>query len=373
MMKRTLAIVLALILTIALVACGAPPEKESDPAPTPAPTAAATPQPTATPEPTPEPTPAPKQEGVSLTTGLPTNRQYRPITVMIENSPKARPQTGLQQADIVYEAMAEGGITRMMCVFNDQYPVVAGPVRSTRMYYINLQKEWDSPLIHYGGPRNASKPSYVYGESSKHIKVRVDGISGASSKYFWRDKSRSAPNNAYTNVQKVADELYNYEPAVREPFSFSETVTYPGDTVKEVGLPWVSSDPTHTRFVYDASSGVFTRYLGSKAFDVRTVSEDKNGKQKTETAPMKVTNLIVQYAKTYVIPNDNKGRRMVDVVGKGECEYYIGGVQVKGTWERASREDSTHFYDAEGKPIVLRPGNTWICVHPTDHKSTVKV
>ncbi|MBQ9941818.1 MAG: DUF3048 domain-containing protein [Christensenellaceae bacterium] len=345
-----------------IVACGSKePAEEGTPAP--APTAAA---PTATPAPTPEPEPT------SATTGLPSTKEYKPITIMIENSPAARPQTGLQQADIVYEAMAEGGITRMICVFNDQYPVVAGPVRSTRIYYLNIQQEWDSPMVHYGGPSNESKPSYVYGSNTKYIKVRVDGLKGKYNDYFWRDDARSAPNNVYTDVQKIKDELYDYTPNARDGFSFSADASYTGNTVTEVGVPFLSGKATHTRFLYDAETGLFTRYLGDKAFDVRTVTLDENGKKKTETAPMTVKNLIIQYANTYTIKGDNKGRRMVDVVGKGNCEYYINGVQVKGTWERESLTSSTHYYDDKGNPIVLQPGNTWICLQPTDDTTTVK-
>lgn len=361
-MKRFFAAILVGITVLSLCACGAAPEATASPSP--AVSATTLPlEPSAVPTPSPEPR--------SLTTGLPSAQEYKPITVMIENSEKARPQTGLQQADIVYEAMAEGNITRMLCVFNDQKPVVAGPVRSTRIYFINIQKEWDSPLVHYGGPRNASQPSYVYGKNTESIKVRVDGLKGAYNDYFWRDKSRSAPNNVYTDLQKIEDELYDYTPDAREQFSFDENVSYTGQTVDTVGIPFNTSSADFVQFKYDASTGLFTRYMKDTPFKVRSVTLDASGEQESTTAPLTVKNLIVQYAKTYTIKGDNNGRQMVEVTGKGDCEYYIGGIQLKGTWERSALDDSTHYYLEDGSPVVLQPGNTWIALQPTGKQTEV--
>ena len=74
-------------------------------------------------------------------------------------------------------------------------------------------------------------------------------------------------------------------------------------------------------------------------------------------------NLIVQYAETYVRNNDG-GRRMVEMVGEGKCEFFIGGKHISGSWERKSLDDSTQYFDESGLPIILKPGNTWIAVHP---------
>ena len=117
-------------------------------------------------------------------------------------------------------------------------------------------------------------------------------------------------------------------------------------------------------FQYDSAKDKFFRYEKGKAFEVRTVSEDGDGKQTTITAPLSVQNLIVQYAETYVRSNDGGGRRMVEMVGEGKCEFFIGGKHISGSWERKSLDDSTQYYDESGLPIILKPGNTWIAVHP---------
>ena len=370
-MKKGICFLIAILLLSVAAGCGAPEESAS-------PAASDTPSPTAT-EQSPVPTeiviqPTPEagdvqESGLSATTGLPTEKAYKPFCVMVENSPAARPQTGLQEADIIYEAMAEGGITRFICIFNDKLPVKVGPIRSTRLYYINIQREWDGPLVHYGGPGDAGAAT-VYGSDFNDIKLRLDGLKGGYGKYFWRDSERSAPNNVYTNLCKFMD-LYDYTPNARTQFVFNASKAYEAKTVSRVGIPFLSGKPTHTEFVYDAATDKFTRYLSGKTFDVRTVFEDASGKQTTEVAPLTVQNLIVQYANTHNFPNDPKGRRMVDVVGSGKCEFFIGGKHISGNWSRESLTSSTIYTAEDGTPIELKPGNTWIALQPTSGEITV--
>lgn len=332
-----------------------------------------TPSPAPTTDATGEPTP--DLSVYSPTTGLALKEGavYKPIAVMIENAPAARPQTGLQQADIIYETCVESSATRMMCIFNDEYPVVAGPMRSVRIYFINIQREWDSPLVHFGGPSNEEKPvSYVYGKNAEHIKVRVDGVKGKWEKYFWRSSDRKAPHNAYTNVQRIYDELYNYEPQYNGPFAFSANVSYDsGAAFSKVGLSFQTDNPEHTEFKYDADSEKLMRYVNGKEFMVRTVTKDSTGKEHTETSQFHATNLIVQYAKEYIIPNDYSGRRMVEVVGSGKCDYFVAGRHITGTWERKSLDEPTRYYLSNGSPLVLRPGNTWVAIQPDDGKVAI--
>ena len=361
-MKRIIAVIMCLALALWCVACS-PAEDTASPSPTAASEQTEAP---ATSSEAPAVTDTPADTGKSLTTGLDSEKEYKPFCIMVENSVNARPQTGLQEADIVYEAMAEGGITRFLCVFNDHYPVKVGPIRSTRLYYVNIQREWDAPLVHYGGPSSASKPSNVYGSDFDDIKLRLDGLKSAGKygKYFWRDSERSAPNNVYTDVTQLLNE-YNYSPEPSTRWNFDADITYDGDAVTHVGIPFLSKDDTHTSFDYDADSDTWLRSVGGKAFEVRTVTKDEDGKESTDVSQMSVKNLIIQYAHTYTFDNDVKGRRNVDVVGKGKCEYFVGGKHVTGYWERESLSDSTKYYLEDGKTLVtLKPGNTWICMQP---------
>lgn len=356
-MKKMLALLLAFTTVFAFGACTAEDPAVSDPSAS----AALVPSKLPSQEPSSEPT-----VYYSPTTGMPYDQppEYKPIAIMVENQAQARPQTALQQADIIYEAMAEGDITRFMCIFNDNKPTVVGPVRSARLYFINMQKEWDAVFMHYGGPDDPKSPSYIYGQSTKYIKVRVDGMQGKYDKYCWRDKSRSAPHNVYANLVKVQEDLYDYTPNNRTQFSFSETPGYTGDTVDTVSLPYVTDTKNFVTFQYDSAKDKFFRFEKGKAFEVRTVTEDAEGEKSTTTEPLTVQNLVVQYAETYVRKNDGGGRRMVEMVGKGKCDFFIGGKHVSGYWERKSLDDSTLYFSDNGLPIILKPGNTWIAVHP---------
>ena len=233
-MKKTI-LLLVISVMIFCAACGAQPQQSTSPSASPSASASAepSPSPSATPSPSESASPSAPAlpENVSFTTGLPLEgATYKPVAVMIENSPAARPQNGLQAADIVYEAIAEGGITRFLCLFNDHMPTTVGPVRSLRLYYLQIQEEWDSILVHFGGPMTRGLESDVFHTASAKLKLRVCGIKGivynndldhakSSGAYFWRSTDRKAPHNAYTNLEKV-QALYDYTPNARTPWQF---------------------------------------------------------------------------------------------------------------------------------------------------------
>lgn len=332
----------------------------------------AAPQPTATdsPSPTESVVVEPSIEvikNLSPTSGS-DNTQFQPIAVMVENSTGARPQTGLNEADIVYEALAESNITRFIAIFNDNLPKVVGPVRSTRLYYLNIAREWDAALVHYGGPSTASRPSYVYGDDTKDIKVRVDGVKNAWNKYFWRSAERNYNvHSVYTDLTKIKDELCDYTPAEHSALNFSEDASL-SDEATHITVPYTTNSAVLVEFKYDKSLGKYIRYQSGEEFQMRTVTTNKNGEEKTETNPMASTNVIVQYANTYVLENDVEGRRMVETTGSGKCEFFIGGTHASGTWERASNDDDTIYKLDDGTELTLRTGNTWICLVPKSQK-----
>lgn len=297
--------------------------------------------------------------------------EFQPIVVMVENSEGARPQTGLNEADIVYEALAEGSITRFAAVFNDNTPEVVGPVRSTRLYYINIAREWDAALVHYGGPSTASRPSYVYGKDSEDIKVRVDGVKGAWNSYFWRSEERNRNvHSVYTDLTKIK-KLCDYTPSDHTSLSFKDGEAF-SEEATHVTVPFTTQKATLVEFKYDKAQDKYIRYQSGSEFEMRTVTKDANGNEKTQTKPMASTNLIVQYAKTYVLENDVEGRRMVETTGSGKCEFFIGGTHSSGTWERADNSSDTTYKLDDGSELNLRPGNTWICLVPSSQKISYK-
>lgn len=299
----------------------------------------------------PTPTPAPVYR--SQTTGkvLPEAAVYKPIGIMIENHRDARPQTGLQAADVVYEAMAEGA-TRFLAIFNDTLPENVGPVRSARLYYLKFANEWDSIYVHIGGP-SSGKASVYTKAASALVKLRVDFIRGTYTKYYWRVKNRHAPHNVYTSLPKLT-ELIKYE-AKGRTFLFDENPSYPGEPVSEVTIPLNDA----VTYRYDKDKDVWVRYMGKKPFiDTAT------------NAAIEVKNLIVQYVRYY--DGGSKGKWLLDQTGSGKAVFFIGGKMITGTWERESLETHTIYRDDAGNEIVLKPGNTWIAVQSKTKEITVK-
>ena len=298
--------------------------------------------------------------------------QYHPVTVMIENSAEARPQTGLMQADIVYEMPVEGGITRFLCLFNDTLPVEVGPVRSARIYFLHTQKEWDSAMVHYGGPSDEGFPSYIYGEEMEYIKLRVDGIKGKWDSYFWRSEDRKAPHNVYTDLTKIA-ELYDYTPEFRNQLRFDANLdTSAGMDYSMISLSFQTNEKTHTQFKYDPATNRLLRYVSQKEFMTNTVTLDANGQKQTITEQVSCQNLIIQHTKVYVIQGDKSGRRMAEMTGSGECEFFIGGKFFTGTWKRDSLNSATEYRLSDGSLLTLLPGNTWIAIQPTNGTVTIE-
>ena len=303
------------------------------------------------------PTPAILQVLRSKTSGKVLNAPvvYKPIGIMIENSPAARPQTGLQSADVVYEAPVEGSYTRFFCLFNDTLPTTAGPVRSARVYFMRLQQEWDSAYVHFGGTEGVNGADIYSEDVSKHIKTRINFLKGNFTSYYWRSKDRIAPHNAYTNLQKL--QTLMQQEANGRTFQFDENSTYPGNAIAEITIPFNGSITTYK---YDSKNDVLVRYMGGKEF-----------KDAATNKAITVKNLIVQFSHFH---HDNlpSGLWLCDLVGSGKAEFFINGKHVIGTWERSSYESPTVYKDANGKEIVLRPGNTWIAVHPDNVNITVK-
>lgn len=291
----------------------------------------------------------PNPQPQSPVTGLPGERPYQPVAVLIENSSAARPQSGLIYADVVYEMYVEGKITRFMAIFNDRDSTVAGPVRSVRHYYLDIVREWDALLLHYGGSGFAQD---IY-KKDRSIK-RIDGI--YDTKYYWRDKSRKAPHNAYIDITESRQEI-SWEQKERG-FLFGKDIPV-GHDYSRIVIPYHSGH-TVTSYVFDADKGVHKRFINGNPHVDR-----ESGEQ------IEVKNIIVQYAKHRSM-NTSAGHIDIELVSSGTAEYFINGNHFKGTWKKAGKGERTIFYDEDGQEIMLMPGNTWIQVVPTGFEVQVE-
>lgn len=395
--KALLIVLVLLAAALVAVGCAGAPVEE---APTPEPTAVPTPEPTAvivTPEPTPEPTatptpvptPTPTPKNRSQTTGfeIPEGTPSRPVIVSIENSDPAKPQTALMDADIIYEFQVESMITRLQVLFNDKYPIYAGPLRSVRYYFIDLAHEWDCMYLHIGGvtldgkyKRNPVKLISIYPRSGEK---EFNGFTAKFSRskgpyndysiqgYRFRTVDRPEPHNLYIMVDKMVDRYYgDHEAQICERFKFMEDVAYEqAESYSTVSLPYMNtSDPNWIQFIYNPSDNRIYRKENGNDFYTLTPSED--GDTLTEER-MSVQNLIVQHVPYGNVPGDSKGRRTCDLIGSGKCDYFINGKHVTGMWSRPTSDDYTCYMLDDGSTVTLEPGNTWIAVHPDNMTVTI--
>ncbi len=259
------------------------------------------------------------------------------VSIKIDNdSSLARPQTGIEQADVVWDEVVEGEATRFLAMFQSQTPEVVGPVRSVRLTDPLIVWPVGGVFAFSGGAKYA-----VDGISQAPVK-RIDE-SGAGNAMF-RDSSRKPPHNLYA---RPAD-LFGLggEPAPPPAlFGYSPTPITAGVPVTSVHVSFSNREfaPTYT---WDGGSGTWLRSTSAGPFTT------KSGKQ---IAPTNVIVLSVAYA-----GGVGQIGAEAQLVGQGSVKVFTNGYEVDGTWSRTDKAQRIEFKDAAGKPILLTPGSTWV-------------
>ena len=360
--KRALLIGLAVLL-LALTSCKASPSLEPPPLETLEPPVTATPTtPTPTPAPTPTlaPTPAPLPDTLNPLTGEPLSEgatvQDRPTAVMLNNLQKALPMSGVGQADVIYETLAEGGITRMLGVYHNPDDLEKiGTVRSARTYYLELALGHDAIFVHAGG-------SYlVYDEIKAWGIQTLDYVNGHSyaSLLGWRDEARrssvGSEHSVYTSgghILKAIDKI-NLRTQLSDRFvqgwSFAQDSVPAGDSAAKIDVPFTKKKSTI--FTYDAEKGVYFVEEYGKAF-----MDEAMGEQ------VSVTNVITVNTSIDPIPGDKEGRLKTVLTGTGSGSWSAGGKTVPILWEKKAKDDPFVFKAADGTPVTLAVGRSYICV-----------
>ena len=284
------------------------------------------------------------------------NSKTRPFAVMINNNHAAWPQCGLQDAYLVYEIVAEGGITRMMALYKDVYPTKVGSVRSARHYYIDYAEENDAIYIHWGGSPQA------YSRLNTGIND-LDGMNGGSA--FFRDTSlnRDYEHTAFVNIEK-AKEMAESKGYMRDTnkglllnYSAEEiNLAEKEGSILANDVKLVYSDYHTTSYKYDEEENVYYRSMsGTANIDLTT------GKQYT------AKNIIVYKVRNYTLNDgESKGRQELDNIGSGTGYYISDGYAVPITWEKTSHSAQTVYKYENGEKITVNDGNTFIQICPTD-------
>lgn len=291
------------------------------------------------------------------------NSSARPYCVMINNHSHARPCKGLSNASIVYEALVEGSITRMMAVFSDINDVTVGAIRSSRPYYVSLVQAYDAIYVHAGGSDQA------YSDISNYDIDHIDYCYGHAPSAFFRDQDRlsngvSTEHTLFAKGTKLVEYANEKEMAAEHDSDFDTSygLTFSPDAVSQCesssnaftvyyyGSKGASN--TSTTFKFDSSKNAYNAFISGKEYtDGDSTSID-------------FANVIILNVPTKTV--DNYGHQSMELTGSGSGYFCCGGKYVEINWSRDGRDDSFHYTLTDGTPLALGVGKTFISIAPLD-------
>ena len=360
MKKRILAALLAAILVLALPGCG----KEEVPEPEP--------DPVEEPEPQPEPEPEPEPyvpAGTNPLTGLPLepeDEDLRPVAVVFNNLKKAQPQLGISQADIIYEVPAEGGITRMLGLFQTLDHVGnLGSIRSARPYYIELALGHNALFVHAGGSPEA------YADIASWKVDNMDGVQGGSdAEIFWRDAERRKTMGYEHSLLTSGEKIEEYLAQGHFPLEKEEGYVYDQAFSAQAQIQGGEEARQVTLNYTNAKTGVFTYDEQTGSYFVSQYDQPYLDGENQEQ--VSAVNVLFLQTDISVISGDTEGRLRVRTTGEGKGTYFCGGKAISIKWSRADRNTPFSYSLEDGSDLVLRSGKSYVClINPSN--SSVKI
>ncbi len=274
------------------------------------------------------------------------NKDYFAIAIMIDNAYNLRPQYGLSQADIIYEALTEGTVTRLMAIFNSNVDIdKIGPVRSARNYYMDWAEEYAGVYMHVGGSPQALKAVKNYDFTN------IDQI-GVGEIYFWRDNNLSMPHNVFSssaNWLRVGElkEVDNIHHNIAWRF-----VDFPEEDkeTKDITINF-SNGAYQVDWKYSQGLKAYQRWQAEEEYDYST------GEQAI------AHNIIVQVVEDYLIDEERRG---MQTKKSGEVFIFNALGEQIGEWKYI--DNRTRFFDEQGEELELVPGKTWVEIIDTKEK-----
>jgi hypothetical protein len=258
---------------------------------------------------------------------------------MVEMHPDARPLSGIAKANLVFEAPVEGGITRLMAVFDATTTLPSvGPVRSARLYFVEWADGLNSVYAHVGGSPEALN--------------RIMGLAGfrnldemANSKYFWRSKDRYAPHNVYTDRQYLllAAQTKGWRTQPVTSWTYDNSTSTTQGNYRTVKIPYGGSYSVEWK--YDPEQDLYTRYMGGKKF------ADADG------SVVQTKNILVLVTEQQVL--DDYGRLYIRTTGLGQAILYRNGNKQEVRWSRTPGEN-IRIETTDGRPVAMSRGTTWV-------------
>ncbi len=278
--------------------------------------------------------------GVEVADQATTQRQV--TAIMIENSPAARPQSGIKEAGVVFEAIAEGGITRLATLHQEDRPALIGPVRSLRPYYLDWIASFDASIAHVGGSYNSLQT--VRDGTYKDIDQFFNGS------YYWRSTDRYAPHNVYTSSD-LLDELnqskgYTSSTFVSWPRKIETPLTVP--IASNIDIE-VSSADYNVNYQYDKATNSYIRNVGG---------EPSVDRELGQVQPKVVVVMKVETQQGW----EDGYREQMTTTGSGEAYFFQDGNVIHGFWRKDDQKSQILFYDSNVHIVSFNPGQTWITV-----------
>ena len=284
------------------------------------------------------------------------NSNSRPFAVMIDNSEEARKvQRRLQDADLVYEIIVEGGLTRIMAIYKDKDVNLIGPIRSSRHYYLDYALENDAIYVHWG------YSEYAYSDINN---LHINNLNGLvyGNTYFWKDNSLpiATEHRAYSSMELINKgiEKLGYRKTTEESPLLTYSATDLDIANMDGAIPANQVDIVYSKsvtssYTYDGENKNYKRSVNNKAHTDYVTKEQYTAK-----------NIITYQVNNYTISGDAKGRQNLENIGNGTGYYISDGYAVPITWEKASRSEKTIYKLKDGTPLTVNDGNTYIQIQP---------
>lgn len=362
--SKILCVVASVLLVAALAGCGKEevPETVAEPTPTPTPVATISENDNSQDEPeVVEEDPNALEPGMmrSFLSGLPVEEKIgnrRPIAIMLNNLEAAQPMSGVSYADVVYEYVVEGSITRLMGLFENYDSLdKIGSVRSCREYFVYTALEFDSIYMHFG------QASYAVDLLGRDYVDNLNGLGEAGDTCFYRTSDRKAPHNVYTSAKGIQAGIEklgyreNHYDGYSGKFKFcdlnTEVTNEGGSSAKHIEPKYRINKPW---FDYNEATGKYDRYQ----YDGPQI-DDLTGEQ------ISFDNVILQYNKWVQL--DEKDYLAFDCHAGGVIQYCTKGKMVPGLWIRDINDENydlsaIRYYDMDGNELEINNGKTFICV-----------
>ncbi len=305
----------------------------------------------------------PKNKELPLNGEKVTETQYkeitskRPLAIVIENHPDARPQLGLDQADVVFETLAEGGITRFIAMYWSKMPTDVGPVRSMRKYFLDFTGGLGNPVyMHIGYAESSNAEANALGALSSYDTLGFTDL-------FWRSSRRLAPHNAYVALRGLWDgaaERGWTMVTASALWEFKDAIQNPNISNSQISVDWGAwaGNGYDVIWKFDQTQSKYLRYYGTQKH-----SDELSLNQYFANT------ILVLFTKQQ-LADDGSARITINTNGSGKALVFEDGNVISATWYKESARDYFRIKDSADKVVQFNRGLTWVMVVPQDSNVT---